>query len=200
MKAANKTGKIKRITREERDALKQSVREAKLAIRFWRRGLRRYKQSESDFAEIVHDEETLLRALRFDLGRESYPLNSPVVKEVVHHALERSDQDFFVKLGRLLASEPLPWGRTGKPNRLEQFLLDRWAVSKEGLPELCCLTPEGLADVCTHKLKPSVDEANEYTIEGIVKVRQRLGLLPFTRFKIKVIRIGNHLKFPEVDN
>jgi hypothetical protein len=200
VKKANRTGKVKCISRKERDALKQSVREARFTIRFWRNGLRRYNQSESNFAEIVHDEETLLRALRFNLGRESYRLNSPVVKEVVQHALKQTNQDFFIRLGQVLASDPLPWGHTGTPNRLEKFLLDRWAVSKDGLPELCLLTPPGLADVCTTKLKPDVDEAEEYTPEGLAKVRQRLGLLPFTRFKIKVNRDGSRLKFPEVDN
>jgi hypothetical protein len=122
-----------------------------------------------------------------------------VVGEVVRHALENSKQDFFIKLGRLLASDPWPWGATGKPNKLEQFLLDHWAVKKDGLPELFYLNPEGLSVVCTHKLKPNAAEADEYSAEALSKVRQRIGLLPFTRFKIKVIRVGDKLKFPGVD-
>lgn len=132
---------------------------------------------------------------KLGLGRESYPLNFPVVKEIVEHALESSNCEFFIKLGRVLSFDPLPWGTTGKPSRLEEFLLDHWATKKDGLPELCCLTTEGLADVCTQQLKPEPDEASEYTPEGMVKVRQRLGLVPFTRFKIKVIRVGNRLTF-----
>lgn len=190
----------KPITGEELAAIKQSVRDAKIAIQFWRKGLRKYTEAESNFAEIVHDKETLLRALRFDLGQESYPLNSPVVRDIVQHALENSDRDFFVRFGRLLASVPVPWGRAGKPNSLEKFLLDHWAVRKDGLPELYYLNADGLACVCTHVLRPKAGEADDYTADALVKVRQRLGLLPFKRSKIKVIRIGDRLKFPEVDN
>jgi hypothetical protein len=190
----------KPITTKELDAIKQSVVNARFAIRFWRSGLRRFKESESNFAEIVHDEETLLRALRFDLGRKSYPLNCPVVKEIVQHALESSNRDFFIKLGRLLASGPLPWGHTGRPNRLENFLLDYWAIKKDRCPELFYLNPEGLSVVCTHELKPNADEADEYTAGALAKVRQRLGLLTFRRSKINVIRVGDLLKFPQVDN
>ena len=193
------TGKSRAITREELKAIRQSVREARFAIRFWRNGLRRYRRSESNFAEIVHDGATLLRALRFDLDRKSYPLNSPTVKEIVLQALESADRDFFIKFGRALASEPLPWGRAGKPNPLEKFLLDHWAVKKNGLPELFYLTPEELSVVCTHVLRPNSEEADEYSADALVKVRQRLGLLPFTRFKIKVDRMGNRSRFPEVD-
>lgn len=189
----------KTITNQELVAIQQSVCDARFAIQFWRKGLRQFKAAESNFAEIVHDEETLLRVLRFDLGRESYLLNSPVVKEIVQRALQNSNRDFFIKLGRLMASRPLPWGRTGKLNRLQKFLLDHWATKKDDLPELFYLNPEGLSLVCTHELKPNAGEADEYTGEALVKARQRLGLLPFTRFKITVDRVGNKLKFTGVD-
>jgi hypothetical protein len=80
--------KSRPITKKELKAIKQSVLDARYSIRFWRRGLRRFPKAESDFTEIVNDERTLLLALRFDLGRKNYPLNSPVVKEIVQHALD----------------------------------------------------------------------------------------------------------------
>ena len=61
----------KPITKEELAAIKQSVLEARFGIRFWGKGLRQFTKAESKFAEIVHGAETLLRALRFDVGRES---------------------------------------------------------------------------------------------------------------------------------
>ena len=41
--------------KRKRNAAVLIVREARFAVRFWSNGLRRYRKSESSFAEIVHD-------------------------------------------------------------------------------------------------------------------------------------------------
>lgn len=187
------------ITDEELEEIRQSVREARFAIKFTRKGLRKFNQEDSNFVEIVHDEETLLSALRFDTGRESYPLNSPVVKEIVESALHRKNSDFFIKLGKVLTCEPLVFGNTGEPNRVEAFLLDHWAEAKDGLPELFYLNSESLADVCAHVLNPGRSSEEEHTPEALVKVRQRLRLKTFKRNKKIVRLVGNRLKFQQLD-
>ena len=192
--------KSRPITNEELKEIRQSVLDARDSIRVWRNGLRRFPKSESDFTEIVCDERTLLLALRFDYGRKGYPLDSPVVKDIVQHALDTGNTSFFVKFGQLLTSRPLRFGSTGKESRLEQFLLNHWAERKDNLPELFYLTPQGLADVCVHYLKPDSASDDDYTPDALVKVRQRLGLMPFKRQKIQVIRLGKKLRFPQVDN
>lgn len=188
------------ITKEELKAIKQSVLDARSSLKFWRNGLRRFPKSESNFAEIVLDERTLLLAYRFDVGRESYPLDSSTVREIVQHALDAGNTNFFIKFGQLLARPPLGFGRSGRENRLEKFLLDHWAEKKDDLPELFYLTPESLAAVCVHFLKPDSVSDDDYTADALVKLRQRLGLKPFRRQKIKVIRVGTRLRFLKVDN
>lgn len=192
--------KSRDITDAELHAIRQSVLDARFSIETYRLGLRRLPKSQDYGLGLVHDEKTLLLAYRFDLGRKHYPLNSQVVKEIVQHALEIGDSRFFISLGRVLTRRPLGIGGTGKPNHLEQFLLSHWAEKKDGLPEFFYLTPEGLADVCVHYLKPDAACEDAYTAEALVKVRQRLGLKPFKRHKIQVMRVNKKLKFLPVDN
>lgn len=182
------------VTKEELAAVKQSVLDARIRIRLWRKGFRRFPKSESNFTEIVHDERTLLLEYQFDLGRESYRLNSATVKEVVQHALDTCNTEFFVKFGQLLARPALTFGKTGKETRLETFLLDHWAEPKDNLPELFYLTPDALTIACRKWLKQE-----GLSSDVVVKTRQRLGLKPLRRLKRGAVFRGGRWTFPPVD-
>lgn len=123
------------------------------------------------------------------------------VKPVLVAAIGRDDKRFFIRFGKCLSTRP-----SQRPNypsdvkrireitlrlppRLVQFVIARWAERSDDLPELFYFTPEGLADVCSHYL------GREVSIDAVVKLRQRLGLKPFKRNKINVIRLGKKLKF-----
>lgn len=192
--------RFRAISDEELKPIRQSVLDARFSIETYQVGLRHFPKSQDYGLGTVHDEKSLLLAYRFDLGRKHYPLKSPVVKAIVQHALQTGDSHFFVRLGQVLTRPALHLGKTGKPNRLEEFLLSHWAEQRDNLPELCRLTPQGLADVCTHILKPDAAVDDDYSPEALVKVRQRLGLKPYTRQKIQVIRVSRELKFLPVDN
>jgi len=186
--------KSRPITKEELAAIKQSVLDARFGIKFWRKKFRRFPKSESNFTQIVHDERTLLLEYRFDIGREYYPLNCATVKEIVQHALDTGNTSFFVKLGQLLASPPLAFGRSGVETPIEKFLLDHWAEPKDNLPELFYLTPAALTKACRESLKLS-----GLSEDAVVKTRRRLGLKPFRRLKRGAVFRGGRWTFPPVD-
>ena len=182
------------ITKEELTAIKQSVLDARFRIKFWQKGFKRFPKSESNFTEIVHDERTLLLAYRFDLDRESYPLNCATVKEIVQHALDTGNTSFFIKFGQLLAHSPLAFGTTGKETLIQKFLLDHWAESKDNLPELFYLTPDALTKACRQSLKlPGLSK------DAVVKTRRRLALKPLRRLKRHAVFLGGRYTFPPVN-
>ncbi len=185
--------KSRPITKDELAAIKQSVLDARFRIKFWQKGLRRFPKSESNFTEIVHDEQTLLLAYRFNVDRESYPLNCATVKEIVQHALDTGNTSFFIKLGQLLAQPPLAFGRTGKETPVQKFLLDHWAEPKDNLPELFYLTPDALTKACRQSLKlPGL------SMDAVVKTRRRLKLKPLRRLKRYAVLLGGRYTFPPV--
>jgi hypothetical protein len=78
--------------------------------------------------------------------------------------------------------------------KLQIFLLDHWAESKDGLPELFYLTPAALLELCRRQLNfRNLSEAT------LIKTRQRLGLRPFKRQKRSAVFRGGSWKFPQVD-
>lgn len=123
------------------------------------------------------------------------PLHNKRVMGVIVGAVARNDVQFFIRLGKVLARKPKkrPRGIGEKelpvPRGLEQFLIGRWASPTDELPELFYLTPDSLAEVCSHFF------GKELFPEAIVKVRQRLGLKPFRRGKVRVISVNGKLKF-----
>lgn len=115
------------------------------------------------------------------------------VKAVITGAADRNDTRFFVRLGKVLNRNPkvrpVERRELHVPRGLEQFLIGRWTNPADDLPELFYLTPESLAEVCSHFF------GKELFPEAIVKVRQRLGLKPFRRGKVRVISVNGKLKF-----
>lgn len=137
---------------------------------------------------------SLAEEVLFDFTyRTDTHLTDVKVRDAVNAALDRDDRRFFKRLGRALSCPP---GRTPVLSlpKLAQFVASHWAESKGELPELYRLTPDGLTEVCKHRL------GNEQiTRDQVVKLRQRLGLLPFKRAKLDVIRVGKRLRFRQVD-
>jgi hypothetical protein len=115
------------------------------------------------------------------------------VRDAVHAAQERNDRRFFRRLGKALSKPPMLTTRIVLP-ALARFLVFNWAEPRGEIPALYQLTPDGLTEVCKHQL------GNEQiTRDQVVKLRQRLGLRPFKRCKLDVIRVGKRLRFRQVD-
>ena len=127
------------------------------------------------------------------------PLHDQQVKPVVLSAVDRNDTRFFIQFGKVLARKPKPHpkviGDIKIPliRMLEQFLIGNWTIPSGILPELFYLTPESLAEVSSHFF------GKELFPEAIVKLRQRLGLKPFRRGKVRVISVNGKLKFVQPD-
>ena len=82
-----------------------------------------------------------------------------------------------------------------KKTKLEYFLLEHWAESKDGFPELFSLKPIALLRICRALLNlPQLSE------DALTKTRQRLGLKPFKRQKRDAVFCGGRWTFPQVDN
>ncbi len=184
------------ITPQELRAIRESVGwawgkliEDQTVIRDFKKLVRREKRLSPE----RRLQERMLLSLQCNQKRDlrEWPINKTIAK-----AVEMNDLRFFIKLGRVLASKPITAEtfEAPTPNRLAGFLVAHWAERKDGLPELFYLTPEGLTEVCSHSLG-----LTNLTRDAVVKLRQRLGLKPFKRRKIHVIREGTKLRFLQQD-
>jgi hypothetical protein len=127
-------------------------------------------------------------------------LDDPQVLSTITACAKRNDRRFFIRLGKNLAKSPkaqpdiLGGLRFFVPRFQIQFLVVHWADDTETYPALCRLTPEGILAVLHHKF--GLDKV-PFEIEGLVKLRQRLGLIPLRRPKARVMLIGRRLKVSE---
>lgn len=126
------------------------------------------------------------------------PLNDRDVMPIVCTATRRNDTRFFIRLGKVLARKPKPRSATlmefliTVPPMQVQFLIGRWVDSEGSYGGLCRLTPEGLLAVLQHEFG---HENVRMEVDGIVKLRQRLGLRPLRRPKVHVLLIGDELRY-----
>ncbi len=191
----------KPITPKEFAAIKQSV--AKACGEKWLEltPVKDFRKMARKAAQLSPEKQLQLRMLFSLRFMESRDLRKQPIPEVIAKAVEANDLKFFIQLGTVLSKdsarlEDYHFAQDVAPTltRVEAFLLSHWATAKDGLPELFYLTPQGLADVCNHYL-----ETRHITAEAVVKLRQRLGLMPFKRQKIDVVRVGNQLRLQQLD-
>ena len=188
--------KSKPISPEELAAIRESVAKAEgdlwleltCAKDFWK-----VVRKEAKLTPEHRLQERMLLSLKFMQNLRQEP-----IPEVIAKAVIANDVRFFIRLGKTLSSRPkraedypVEKGETPKPDNAVRFLLSHWAKPKDGLPELFYLTPQDLAEVCNYCLG-----VKYHTADALVKLRQRLGLLPFKRRKIRVIVEDGKLKFP----
>jgi hypothetical protein len=184
---------------EELAAIRRSVMEAarlcgmgKAEARPWRKALR-----DKSYTKERLDADMLLYRFRYSPRQK---LNAPAVRSVITASAERDDKRFFIRLGKVLARKP---GRrkTARsfrevqfqiPPLLLQFLMGHWADDSDDLPALCRFTPEGVLVVLQHQF--GRDEV-AMDVDGIVKLRQRLGLRPLRRPKVHVLLVGDGLRY-----
>ena len=177
---------------EIRRSVLEAVRRASIAFtpegRCWTRLMQGKAYTREHF-----NADGLLDDLRFAPRPQ---LSEERVRNTFLHAMNRNDVRFFIRLGKVLSRRP---GRRPRlagihiPAQYIQFLITHWAEPADGLPELFYLTPDGLADVCTYYFKI------DFSVVALVKLRQRLGLKPFRRKKVRVLLVGRKLKFPKMD-
>jgi hypothetical protein len=108
-------------------------------------------------------------------------------------AAKRGDVNYFLRQAYMMSGKFLSI-RVYPPPKLDVFLINHWAESRDGLPELFYLSPSDLTLVCGERLG---DDSLEQ--EQVGKVRQRLGLKPFRRFKLHPKYTGKGMVFPQVD-
>lgn len=130
------------------------------------------------------------RALLWLEVGQNRDLHEKTYASIIAEAVNRNDHRFFIRLGKILGRKPYSLKSVieNTPKKtVEWFLVHHWAAKRDGLPEFCYLTPDGLVEVVRHRLGDLV------TVDAIVKMRQRLGLRAARRPKIKVKSIGDKL-------
>lgn len=176
------------ITDEELKAIQQSVAEARQRLIYKKGFMGKPGQV------FTVDRTVLLKAYKWFLGRMGLPLNHPPVKALLLEAIEANDQKFLGRLGKVLSRKPILFQESRMMTRLEDFLLDHWAESKDGLPQLFYLTPLALTRVCRERL-----DSKRLSQDAVTKTRFRLRLKPFRRQKQDACWRGGKLTFPPVD-
>jgi hypothetical protein len=157
--------------------------------------LKKLRRKQAKLSPEKRLQEDMLFSLRYMPEKN---LVAPPIPDVIAKAVQENDVKFFIRLGATLSGDairvedfPVEKGETPDRGRLVKFLLSHWAERRDGLPELFYLTPEGLAELCNHCLG-----IQHLTAAALVKLRQRLGLLPFKRRKMRVIVRDGKLTFP----
>jgi hypothetical protein len=179
------------ITREELRTIRQSVARAcgikageLSGINRLERKLKRNPTEYHYYHFITARALQLLKLIRFPEG--TFLIERPV-RDAILAALAKNDTRFFIRLGRVLSKKPAGFPKMF--SELEQFLVEHWAVERDGLPQLFYLTSQGLAETCREALSPNL------TDDAVTKTRQRLGLRLFKRRKIGVERSHKGLSF-----
>ena len=176
------------MTEAEREAIAASVRWAKANLAGNRMGMDWIARQPIDELPLPdYEAECLFAQLRYKPNRT---LRTAHARQTIQTAVDRNDFKFFIKLGHELKQPAITPEHLKADLKLPIFLLDHWLELRDGLPELCRLTPEGLVDVCRHKLKRDSLEA-----AAVTKLRQRLRLVSFKRDKIHVVMKNGSLRF-----
>lgn len=189
--------KAKPITPAELAAIKKSVAIAEgnqwLKLTAWE-DIKKLRRKQSKMSPGKRLQEDMLFSLGYMAKKD---LLAPPIPEVIANAVQKNDVGFFIRLGVTLSGDPprpedypVEQGETPDRERLIKFLLSHWAQPRDGLPELFYLTPESLVVVCNHCL-----HVEHYTADALVKIRQRLKLLPFKRCKLHAKVIDDKLQF-----
>jgi hypothetical protein len=156
--------------------------------------LNKLRRKQAKLSPEKRRQEDMLFSLRYMLEKS---LVAPPIPEVIAKAVEANDLTFFIRLGATLSGDPIraedypvEKGETPFRDKLIRFLLTHWAEARDGLPELFYLYPKGLEVVCNHCLG-----VNHLKADALIKQRQRLGLKPFKRQKLKAVLVGGKLQF-----
>jgi hypothetical protein len=184
--------KSRPITKEEFEAIKKSVVDARARLRLKQMGFCGGKR-KSGSAKANAEEDALLRSLKWLEGRMIWMHEWSELLSILHRVVERGDLHFFVRLGRVLDRKAVPFHETRSISNLQAFLLDHWAERKDGLPELFYLTPDALWIACMDRLKLKRKYCEPDAVRTTV---HRLGLKGFRRQKRDAVRIGGRLTFP----
>jgi hypothetical protein len=174
------------MTDDERAQIQASVQRAWIWLSAERLGIAKVHRRKSSLPDFERD--CFLEPLAYGPTRTFQTAHA---KQQLHQAIDRDDFDFFIRLGEVLKKPARPECTYGEvATRLQRFLIEHWIEQKDGLPELCRLTPDGLATVCREVLKTR-------TITGatVEKTRRRMTLLPFKREKISVPLSTRPLRF-----
>jgi hypothetical protein len=171
--------KSRPITGKELDAIKQSVAAARKRF------------------EIEHTSYRFGDHLKPSKSQHNwrFPFDNPLMKALEAVSADATNTKFREAFHKLLTVESTFARRQRILNRLEAFLLDHWAESKDGLPELFYLKPAALLFLCQKGLG-----FNQLTEDALIKTRQRLGLKPFKRQKRDAVFRDGRWTFPQVDN
>jgi len=124
--------------------------------------------------------------------KQKRDLRLPPIDKAILDALQENDIRFFIKLGRVLGSNPYSVDYEGRPSsQLSRFLLTYWAEPGGGVPALYTLSPNALAVACRHFLNNK-----HLTILAVGKQRQRLGLKTTRGRKLASFElVGGQLRF-----